>query len=99
MEILLKMTEFSCDVLQKCGDNFHLFHLSISMYLNNPYSKFSIDSCRMSMAVYFACADGLFRKFDRSTPSLQTLMEFFIFGLDIPDRMCGSQDNSTDVSK
>ena len=52
---------------------------------------------KMYAVVYFACADDGIGKFDRSMLSQQELMELFIFGLNEPDKICGSRDNPDDV--
>ena len=48
-------------------------------------------------AFYFACVDDGIGRFDRSTASQQSLMELFLFGLNEPEKMCGSRDNPADV--
>ena len=51
----------------------------------------------MYVVVYFACADDGIGKFDRSMLSQQDLMELFIFGLNEPEKICGSLDDPDDV--
>ena len=48
-------------------------------------------------AVYFACVDDGIGKFDRSMLSQQDLMELFIFGLNKPEKICGSRADPADV--
>ena len=52
---------------------------------------------KMYTVVYFACADDGIGKFDRSMLSQQDLMELFIFGLNEPEKICGSQEDPDDV--
>ena len=52
---------------------------------------------KMYAFVYFACADDGIGKFDRSMLSQQDLMELFIFGLNEPDKICGSREDPADV--
>ena len=47
--------------------------------------------------VYFACADDGIGRFDRSTASQQSLMELFIFGLNQPEKICGSREDPDDL--
>ncbi|KNH05983.1 hypothetical protein XU18_3077 [Perkinsela sp. CCAP 1560/4] len=49
------------------------------------------------VGVYFTCADDGIGKCDRSTLSQQALMELFIFGLNEPEKICGSQEDPDDV--
>ena len=49
------------------------------------------------VTVYFACADDGIGRFDRSTASQQSLMELFIFGLNQPEKICGSREDPDDV--
>ena len=49
------------------------------------------------VGVYFACADDGIGRFDRSTVSQQDLMELFIFGLNEPEKICGSREDPDDV--
>ena len=49
------------------------------------------------VGVYFTCADDGIGRFDRSTASQQSLMELFIFGLNEPEKICGSQEDPDDV--
>ena len=49
------------------------------------------------VGVYFACADDGIGRFNRSTLSQQNLMELFIFGLNAPEKICGSRDDPDDV--
>ena len=51
----------------------------------------------MYVVVYFTCADDGIGKFDRSMLSQQDLMELFIFGLNEPEKICGSRDDPADV--
>ena len=51
---------------------------------------------QMFAAFFIACDDGIDR-FDRSTLPQQTLMELFIFGLNDPEKICGSRDDPADV--
>ena len=51
---------------------------------------------QMFAAFFIACDDGIGR-FDRSTLPQQTLMELFIFGLNDPEKICGSRDDPADV--
>ena len=48
-------------------------------------------------AVFFAYVDDGIGKFDRSMLSQQELMELFIFGLNEPEKICGSRDDPDDV--
>ncbi|KNH08854.1 hypothetical protein XU18_0756, partial [Perkinsela sp. CCAP 1560/4] len=50
-------------------------------------------------AGYFTCADDGIGKFDRSMLSQQELMELFIFGLNEPEKICGSRDDPDDLCK
>ena len=52
---------------------------------------------KMYAAVYFTCADDGIGRFDRSMLSQQDLMELFILGLNEPERICGSRDDSDDL--
>ncbi|KNH09096.1 hypothetical protein XU18_0606 [Perkinsela sp. CCAP 1560/4] len=49
------------------------------------------------VGVYFTCADDGIGRFDRSMLSQQELMELFIFGLNKPEKICGSQEDPDDV--
>ena len=49
------------------------------------------------VGVYFACTDDGNGQFDPSTLSHQSLMELFIFGLNQPEKICGSQEDPDDV--
>ncbi|KNH05842.1 leucine-rich repeat, partial [Perkinsela sp. CCAP 1560/4] len=48
-------------------------------------------------AVFFACVDDGIGKFDRSMLCQQDLMELFIFGLNKPEKICGSRADPADV--
>ena len=50
-------------------------------------------------AGYFTCADDRIGRFDRSMLSQQDLMELFIFGLNEPEKICGSRDDPDDLCK
>ncbi|KNH07232.1 hypothetical protein XU18_2095 [Perkinsela sp. CCAP 1560/4] len=52
----------------------------------------------MFAALFVACDDGTGRV-DRSTLSQQALMELFIFGLNEPEKICGTRDGPDDVCK
>ena len=53
----------------------------------------------MYTVVYFACADDGIGKFDRYMLSQQDLMELLIFGLNEPEKICGSRDDPDDLCK
>ena len=69
-----------------CCVNFEYF--STQKMLSNAYA-----------AVYFTCADDRIGRFDRSMLSQQDLMELFIFGLNEPEKICGSRDDPDDLCK
>ncbi|KNH06506.1 hypothetical protein XU18_2641 [Perkinsela sp. CCAP 1560/4] len=48
---------------------------------------------QMLAVVLFTASDDGVSKFDRSTLPQQNLMEFFIFGFDEPEKLCGSREN------
>ena len=47
----------------------------------------------MLAVVLFTASDDGVSKFDRSTLPQQNIMEFFIFGFDEPEKLCGSREN------
>ena len=49
------------------------------------------------VGVYFACTDDGTTRFDPSMLPHQSLMELFIFGLNQPEKICGSQEDPDDV--
>ena len=52
---------------------------------------------KLQAVVSFACVDDEIGRFDRSTASQQSLMELFIFGLNEPEKICGSREDPDDV--
>ena len=52
---------------------------------------------KLQAVVYFTCADDGIGKFDRSMLSQQDSMDFFIFGLNEPEKICDSRDDPGDV--
>ena len=54
---------------------------------------------QMVAVVLFTASDDGVSKFDRSTHPQQNLMEFFIFGFDEPEKLCGNRDDPDDVSE
>ena len=52
---------------------------------------------KMYVVVFFACADDGIGRFGRSMLSQQELMELFIFGLNDPEKICGSREDPDDV--
>ena len=78
-----------------------LFYL-LSFYFNSPCVNFKYffrhKMCSKVYAVVnLACSDDGIGKFDRSMLSQQELMELFIFGLNEPEKICGSRKDLDDV--
>ena len=74
----------------------------IGVYSNSTGVNFEYFSTHKMLSngyveVYFACADDGIGRFDRSMLSQQELMELFIFGLNEPEKICGSRDDPDDV--
>ena len=66
-------------------------------YVN--FGSFSMHKMlsKLQAVVYFTCADDGIGPFDRSTASQQSLMELFIFGVNEPEKICGSREDPDDV--
>ena len=78
-------------------------HTEIPLFLFNlpsvNFEYFCMNKMlsKVYVGVFFACADDGIGRFDRSMLSQQSLMELFIFGLNKPEKICGSQEDPDDV--
>ena len=71
------------------------FYFEFFVYLK--YSFMQKMRSKVYSVVFFACVDDGIEKFDRLMLSQQDLMELFIFGLNEPEKICGSRDDPADV--